>query len=78
MIPGYGHSLIALTFSGSIFNSFEGIIKLKNMSFVFIKEIFFSDLSTIFLGATFSSLISNVLSVLPLSYSILVFHPDIL
>jgi hypothetical protein len=41
MLLGDDHSLIALTFSGSIFNSFEEITKPKYMSSVFIKELFF-------------------------------------
>jgi hypothetical protein len=40
-----GHYLITLTFSGSIFNSFEDITKPKYMSYVFIKEIFFRFIS---------------------------------
>jgi hypothetical protein len=41
MFLGDGHYLISLTFSGSIFNSFEEITKPKYMSSFFIKELFF-------------------------------------
>jgi hypothetical protein len=63
MLPGDGHSLISLTFSRSMFNSFEEVTKPKYMSFVFIKELFFRFINN-FLVATFSLLLSNVLSVL--------------
>jgi hypothetical protein len=48
MLLGDGHYLIALTFFGSVFNSFEEITKPKYMSSFFIKELFFIFFSNFF------------------------------